>query len=129
MVALAIQHLLEQELGNRRVRHREALEQVSRFGTVVDGEGSQANAGYPPLGASLQRTGKFGCRVDRDGSEQFPGLGEPECEISFPDFGNAALRGSLAAERKWGIAATDDDGVNRRRKIGEEPPEQSPVVR
>ena len=128
LLALAIQHLLEQELGNRRVRHREALEQVSGFGTVVDGECSQADTGDPPLGASLQRTGQFGCRVDRYGGEQFPRIVEPECEISLPDFGNTALC-ALAAERNRGIAAADDNRVNRGRKIGEEPTQESPVIR
>ncbi len=95
-------------------------EQVSGFGTVVDGECSQADTGDPPLGASLQRTGQFGCRVDRYGGEQFPRIVEPECEISLPDFGNTALC-ALAAERNRRIAAADDNRVNRGRKIGEEP--------
>jgi len=128
LVALAVQHLLEQELGDRGVRHREPIQQLNRFSAVLNGQRGQPDTRDPPLRACVQRGGQFGCRFDRRCGEQLPGFVEPEGEISLADLGKAAVR-AWTAERNRGIAATDDDGVNRGRKVGEEPPEQSPVVR
>ena len=128
LFALSIEDFLEEELGDRRVRHGEPMQQLIGIGTVADGQSRQSDPRHPPLGTGEERPCQLCCRLDRRRREQFPRLVEAEGEIALADLGHESLR-TLAAERNWRIAPADENRVNGRRECGEERPEQSPVVR
>jgi hypothetical protein len=112
---LACQHLADEVVADRRVGAREVLDEVARFGVLLQRQCRQAQRGRPSLRAAPEHREVLGCKHDAEPAEEGAGLVQGEAEVGGADLGQAAVE-AQTTEPDRRVRARDDDEPQRRRR-------------
>ena len=124
---LAIEYLLEQELGDRGVAADEPPQQCVGVGAVTNRECAQPDACDPTLGSLLQLRRNPRIRLTGHRRQEVHRVVQAECEITRSDLGHVATR-SLTRERHGGVAPADDHEMQCRGQAAEHPAHEFPLI-